>query len=184
MWFEPLTSWIVALFSTGIPILNEKITPTISAEQWANKELQHKDRMSGMSEKEIIRNAERGRYYIPKEIFEAYPVPHKDPSSNKIVIENCELYNDDVRIHGAVLAQKWVKQGKYNLTEKELKITQLQYEKKHLEMCLLISSYNAERDSARIESINKILARSGWDYTKAEAVSIWQKAYDAENKYY
>ena len=35
--------------------------------------------MSGMSEKEILKNAERGRYYIPKEVAQAYPVPHREP---------------------------------------------------------------------------------------------------------
>jgi hypothetical protein len=47
--------------------------------------------------------------------------PHRDPVSGKIVIENCKLYYEDVRNHGAYQAQQWVKQGKYNLTEEEMK---------------------------------------------------------------
>lgn len=47
--------------------LHEKLTPTIPAENWANKDLIYKDRMSGMSEKEILRNVERGKYRIPKD---------------------------------------------------------------------------------------------------------------------
>ena len=61
MWFEPISAWFVALLSSGIPWLNEKTTKSIPAENWANKELQYKDRMAGVSEKEILRRAEQGR---------------------------------------------------------------------------------------------------------------------------
>ena len=47
--------------------LKEKLTPVTPAENWANKELIHRDRMSGMSEKEILRNVDRGRYRLPKD---------------------------------------------------------------------------------------------------------------------
>ena len=47
--------------------LKEKLTPVTPAEDWANEELLHKDRMSGMSEKEILRNVDRGRYRLPKD---------------------------------------------------------------------------------------------------------------------
>ena len=47
--------------------LQEKLTPVTPAEDWANKELLHKDRMAGMSEKEILRNVARGRYRLQKE---------------------------------------------------------------------------------------------------------------------
>lgn len=63
MWFEPLTTWLVALVSSGVPCLNEKTAKKIPAEYWANKELIWKDRVAGMSEKEIIRNVEKGKYY-------------------------------------------------------------------------------------------------------------------------
>lgn len=50
---------------------------------------------------------------------ETYPEPHKDPVSGKIIIENCKLYYEDIDIYGAVQAQKWVKQGRYNLSKEE-----------------------------------------------------------------
>jgi len=40
--------------------LKEVLTPVTPAEDWANEELLHKDRMSGMSEKEILRNVSLG----------------------------------------------------------------------------------------------------------------------------
>lgn len=175
---------IIAIICTGVQLIKEATTKTLTAEDWANKELQHKDRMNGMSEKEIIKNAERGRYYIPKEVFDAYPVPHREGTGqNRIIIENCELHKDDVRDYGAYQAQQWVKQGKYNLNKQELEITHLQYEKKHLELCVLVSSYNSDKEKARIKEIDEILASKSWDYRKAEAVFQWQKAHEAESKY-
>lgn len=47
--------------------LHEKLTPEIPAENWANKDLIYKDRMSGMSEKEILRNVEQGKYRLSKD---------------------------------------------------------------------------------------------------------------------
>lgn len=44
--------------------LNEKLTPCILAENWANKELMWQDRMAGLSEKQIMRNVESGKYII------------------------------------------------------------------------------------------------------------------------
>ena len=55
MWFEPISAWIVALLTSAIPWLNEKTTKSIPAENWANKELQYKDRLNGMSEKDIVK---------------------------------------------------------------------------------------------------------------------------------
>jgi len=61
MWFEPISTWLVALLASGIPWLSEKTTKSIPAENWANKELHHKDIMDGVPMKEIIRRAEAGR---------------------------------------------------------------------------------------------------------------------------
>ena len=47
--------------------LKEVLTPITPAEDWANEALLHKDRMSGMSEKEILRNVALGKYRLPKE---------------------------------------------------------------------------------------------------------------------
>lgn len=58
-----------------------------------------------------------------------YPEPHRD-ENGKIIIENSQLYYDDVKKHGAYQAQQWVRQGKYNLSPEELKIEQERIRKK------------------------------------------------------
>ena len=61
--------YLFAIFSIIFVIyqlLKEAGAPTLTAEHWANQELKHKDEMSGMSAKEILKNAEKGRYYIQK----------------------------------------------------------------------------------------------------------------------
>ena len=55
---------IVVLIMDLIIILNEKLTPSIPAENWANKDLMLQDRLAGLSEKQIMRNVERGRYVL------------------------------------------------------------------------------------------------------------------------
>lgn len=72
--------------------------------------------MSGMSQKELMRNVKNGKYR--QTII--YPEPHRDPATGKIIIENETLYHEDVKNYGAYQAQQWVQQGKYNLTPEEL----------------------------------------------------------------
>ena len=109
--------FIFSLISSCIQGIKEAFEPTIPAKNWGNKDLIHQDRMSGMSEKEILKNVQRGKYIST----ENYPEPHRDPVDGKIVIENCTLYNEDLLNYGAVQVGKWIKQGKYNLTPEELK---------------------------------------------------------------
>lgn len=155
MWFDPVSSWVVALFASGVPWLSEKTTKSIPAEYWANKDLLYEDRMRGMSEKEIIRNVERGKYYIPTDVTPSYPVPHRDPN-NKILIENSELYRNDVSQYGTYQASQWLEQGKYNLSKEELEMTGLR----------IVSKYNSNQ----------------FDYRNTEAVRQWQKAHDVKSK--
>lgn len=58
-----------------------------------------------------------------------YPEPHRD-KNGKIIIENSQLYYDDVKKYGAYQAQQWVKQGKYNLSPEELKFEEERIRKK------------------------------------------------------
>lgn len=106
-------------------IIKEKCTPVIPAENWANKELIHQDTMNGISEKEFSKNLANGKY----KLTETYPEPHR-MEDGRIIIENCKLYREDVKNYGAYQAQKWVKQGKYNLTPEELRKQDEEYEKK------------------------------------------------------
>lgn len=170
---------IFSIISTCFQGIKEATTPTLTAEHWANKELQHRDRMSGMSEKEILKNAERGRYYVSKDVMQAYPVPHREPDCrHRIIIENDELYKADVAQYGAYQAQKWVEQGKYNLNPEELEIVHLQIERKfqHLYSLGCSNKKYAEQYEAKIKEIDAKLATKKWDCRNTEAVRQWQKA--------
>ena len=109
--------FIASLIGTLYQGIKGALEPTIPAENWANKELYHKDLMAGVSVEQRMKNLKNGKY----KLTETYPEPHRDPASGKIIIENCKLYNEDVKNYGACQAQQWVKQGKYNLTPEELK---------------------------------------------------------------
>lgn len=93
----------------------EATEPVIPAENWANKELIHQDRMNNISEKDFARNLAKGKYRAT----ETYPEPHR-MEDGRIIIENYKLYRDDVKNYGAYQAHKWMRQGKYNLTPEEL----------------------------------------------------------------
>lgn len=109
--------FLTSLISSCYQAIKEACTPVIPAENWANKELYHQDLMNGVSAEQRMKNVENGKY----KLTEKYPEPHRDPKDGKIIIENYKLYYEDVKNYGAYQAQKWVKQGKYNLTPDELK---------------------------------------------------------------
>ena len=108
--------FIASIIGSVVQAIKEACTPVIPAENWANKELYYKDIANGVPIEQRMKNLENGKY----KLTETYPEPHRDPVSGKIVIENCKLYYEDVNKYGAYQAQKWVKQGKYNLTPEEL----------------------------------------------------------------
>ncbi len=108
--------FIASLIGTLYQGVKEKLEPTIPAENWANKELYHKDLMAGVAVEQRMKNLKNGKY----KLTETYPEPHRD-KDGKIIIENSQLYYDDVKTYGAYQAQQWVKQGKYNLSPEELK---------------------------------------------------------------
>lgn len=176
MFFDPLTAWVVSLLTTGVALAKEKLenmcTPVIPAENWDNKELIKKDRKCGLTYDEIRDNAKKGRYICVIK----YDEPHRD-SKGKIIIENCELYHEDVKIYGACNAQKWTKQGKYNLNVEELKITELQFEKKWIKIYGLTTGMTHER-KVRLEEIDRLLASTNWDFRHTESANHWQKVYD------
>ena len=107
--------FIASLIATLYQGVKEKVEPTIPAENWANKELYHQDLMNGVSVEQRMKNLKNGKY----KVVGNYPEPHKD-KNGKIIIENSQLYYGDVKNYGAYQAQKWVKQGKYNLSPEEL----------------------------------------------------------------
>ena len=109
---------IVSIIATIVRIIKEARTPTIPAENWGNKELYHKDIMSGLSDEQLMKNVENGKYKMKN----IYPEPHRDPVSGEIIIENCKLYYDDIKKYDAWEVKKWVKQGRYNLSPEELEL--------------------------------------------------------------
>ena len=174
---------ITSIIYSAFRLIKEAFTPTLTADQWANKELVDKDRMNGMSGEEILKNAHRGRYVIPKEIFEAYPIPHrKTDGSNKIIIENDELWRKDYYKYGGYQVSKWVKQGKYNLNSKELEISNLKHNLNTELMESRIYGMDPER-KAKIEELKRDVATKKLDWANTEALKQWQKAHDAENKF-
>lgn len=175
---------IVAILYVIFREIKIALTPTLSEEHLANKELQHKDMMSGMSAADIAKNATKGRYYLPKESKPVvkYPIPHRNSQYGGISIENCELYDNDIKQYGAYEAHIWAKQGKYNLTENELKIARLGYEKKRIEFLYPPGSYGYEENKARLEEISRIISTANMDFRKAEAAVQWQQANDAESR--
>lgn len=172
---------IIAIIYVIYRLIKEACEPTLSAEHWANEELKHKDQMNGMSSKEILKNAEKGRYYIPKEVFQAYPVPHRDQKSKKIIIENSELYKEELRQYGAVQVMRWVDQGKYNLNSKELEIEELILERKFQHLYSIGSSDDCY--AKKVKEIDEILKAKHWDYRNTEAVRQWKKAVEQELKF-
>lgn len=120
--------FIASLIGSCVQAIKEACEPTIPAENWANKDLYHKDLMSGMDSKQLMRNVQNGRY----KLIEKHPEPHRDPISGKIIIENCKLYDEDLMRYGAVQTMEWVKQGRYNLSPEKLKKEQERI-KAHLE---------------------------------------------------
>lgn len=108
--------FIASLISTAVQSIKEAFTPTITAEQWGDKELYYKDMMNGVSVEQRMKNLENGKYVLG----ENYVEPHKDVKTGKIMIENSLLYKDDVKNYGAYQAMQWAKQGKYNLSTEEL----------------------------------------------------------------
>ena len=101
---------IVAIIGTVYQIIREESQPVIPAENLANKELMHKDQMSGISSIEFSRNLSNGKYKLAK----TYPEPHRD-KHGKIIIENYKLYREDIDKYGITKAHEWKMQGKYNL---------------------------------------------------------------------
>lgn len=122
---------LVTMLSTGYQLIKEACEPTIPAENWANKELYHKDIMSGVSVEQRMKNVKNGKY----KLVENYPEPHRDPVSGKIMIENYELYKEDILKYDGYKVHTWLHQGKYNLSPEEVEKRVEEYKKKLDRMC-------------------------------------------------
>lgn len=166
---------IVSIISTCVQGIKDAFTPTLTAEQWENKDLQYQDRMNGMSEQEILKNAHRGRYVLSVK----YPVPHRN-ERGQTNIENCRLYNEDLLKYGAVDTMKWVKQGKYNLNPKELEIEQIRIQNELEERIGFGAGTLTPEKKKKIQETKEFLKTADFDYKNTDFVNLWQKARNAD----
>lgn len=126
--------FIASLIGTLFQGIKESMQPTITAEQWGNKDLIRKDIMNGVSAEQRIKNAQNGKYIVK----EKYSEPHRN-ERGQIVIENNLLYEKDLKNYGAYQTMQWANQGKYNLTPEEFKKEEERI-KKHLERLYSLSA--------------------------------------------
>lgn len=108
--------FIASLVGTVCQWFKEATEPTIPAENWGNKKLINEDRTKRISDREFAKNLKNGKYIVT----DTYPEPHR-MEDGRIIIENYELYREDCRKFGVPQAHEWMRQGKYNLTEEELR---------------------------------------------------------------
>ena len=125
--------FIVSIVGSVVQAIKDACEPVVPAENWANKELYHKDLMDGVPIEQRMKNVKEGKYRMVNN----HPEPHRDPVSGKVVIENCKLYYEDVRKYGAYKAQQWVNQGKYNLSPEELKKERERIKAEYQRLCRL-----------------------------------------------
>ena len=117
----------ISAVCTTVQLFKETFSHPVPIENWANKELYHRDMMNGVPIEQRMKNLEDGKYKMRN----VYPEPHRDPRNGKIVIENSQLYYEDAMKHGAYKAQQWAKQGKYNLNAEELKMEEERIKSKY-----------------------------------------------------
>lgn len=103
----------ISIVGTAVQAFKEACTPTIPAENWANKELYYKDMMNGVSSEQRMKNIENGKYKMV-ENAEDHREPRRDPVSGKIIIENNKLYCEDLKAYGYNKTMQWARNGKYN----------------------------------------------------------------------
>lgn len=118
--------FIASVLGTVAQVLKEARQKEVPAENWANKELYHKDMMDGVPVEQRMKNLENGKY----KLTEQHPEPHR-ATDGRIIIENNLLYQEDLKRYGAYQTYKWVEQGKYNLTPEELKKEHERIKKKY-----------------------------------------------------
>ena len=164
---------LFSIICTGVQLVKDACTPVIPAENWANKDLIHEDTMKGISSKQFQRNLANGKYKMAA----TYPEPHRD-KDGKIIIENCQLYKEDLIEHGSVQTMRWVKEGKYNLNPEENKIEELRIKKK---FDYLYAIGESSKEKFCQEEMKQII--EAFDYKNASGVVTWRKA-DAVVKAY
>lgn len=116
--------FIASLVGTVCQWFKEATEPTIPAENWGNKKLINEDRTKRISDREFAKNLKNGKYIVT----DTYPEPHR-MEDGRIIIENYELYREDCRKFGVPQAHEWMRQGKYNLSQEELREREEKFKK-------------------------------------------------------
>lgn len=131
--------FVVALIGGAIQIIKEAFEPEIPAENWANKKLYYEDLANGVSAEQRLINVRNGKYKIPKvQDTNKYPEPHKNAATGQIIIDNFELWKNDLDKYDVNQVMKWMEQGKYNLTPEEIRKREEEINKKFEELYKLV----------------------------------------------
>lgn len=102
---------IAAIIYLASKIIKEKITPEIPAENWSNMDLYNQDVLNGVPIEERLKNLQNGKYKRP----ENQEAPHKDANGN-IIIENLSLYEKDWEQYDVATINRFINEGRYNLS--------------------------------------------------------------------
>ena len=94
--------------------------------------------------------------YVPDVDKLSYSEPHRDPKTEKIIIENSVLYENDCKKYGVSQTMQWVREGKYNLTPDALKLEELRLEKNRIKL-YTVGRIMTEEEKKRLAEINQIL---------------------------
>ena len=119
--------FIASLIGSVVDVFKEKTSKEIPAENWANRDLLHEDMAKGVSVEQQVKYAEQGRY---KKTY-THPEPHRDPETGKIIIENSMLYNHDCMNYTGEQVDKWIEEGKYNLSPAQLEAERRRLQEKY-----------------------------------------------------
>lgn len=124
--------FVVSIIGSCVQAIKKSFEPNVPVENWENKQAYYQDVVDGVSIKQRMKNMENGKYksYHTNYNKTKYPEPHRD-KDGKIIVENCLLYEQDLKQYGAVQTMKWTKQGKYNLEGEELKKEKERIRKKY-----------------------------------------------------
>lgn len=122
--------FVVSVIGTVVESIKEKFVKEVPLENWANKDLWNEDILNGVPIEECMKRLENGRYKKFNEQTKVYPKPHRD-SNGEIVIENSQLYYNDIINYKPLQVQEWIEQGKYNLTPEELEKEKKRIEEKY-----------------------------------------------------
>ncbi len=119
--------FIVATIYTIYAMIREATAKEITKEDLENKDLYELDRLNRVPVEERLELVKKGRY--KNDNNNECHRPHRD-KNGKIVIENTLLWEEDLKKYNSMEVQKFILQGKYNLTQDELEKEKERIDKK------------------------------------------------------